>query len=84
MSLIQFGQPLPVSSIVDGSLFEHAAQSTFNVTLKRDVYMYRNFASFDKQHCLRADKVIKTQLQLNIPQKDGSHAGVLHITMDRK
>lgn len=78
------GTPLPVSTIVDGNLFEHEGQATFHVTLKRDVYTYRQFASFDGLNWQPSRKLIETQLELQIPQKGGSNAGMLHIKMDQK
>lgn len=78
------GTPLPVSAIVDGNLFEHEGQATFHVTLKRDVYTYRQFASFDGQNWQPSRNLIETQLELQIPQKSGSNAGMLHIKMDQK
>lgn len=78
------GTPLPVSTIVDGSLFEQDGQATLHVTLKRDVYVFRQFASFDGQNWQPARALIETRLELQIPQKDGSNAGMLHIKMDQK
>ena len=82
--LFPAGTPLPVSTVVDGNLFEHDGQATFNVTLKHDVYVYRQFASFDGQNWQPSRKLIETQLELQIPQKGGSNAGMLHIKMDQK
>jgi len=78
------GTPLPVATVVDGSLFEHSGQATFHVTLKHDVYVYRHFTSFDGQNWQPGYKLIKTKLELQIPQKDGSNAGMLHVKMDQK
>jgi hypothetical protein len=44
------GTPLPVAAVVGGSLFEHDDQATLHVTLKHDVFAYRQFASFDGQN----------------------------------
>ncbi len=78
------GTPLPVSTVVDGNLFVHEGQSMLHVTLKHDVYVYRQFASFDGINWHPAHKLIETQLELQIPQKDGSNAGMLHVKMDQK
>lgn len=78
------GTPLPVSTVVDGNLFEHDGQATLHVTLKRDVYVYRQFASFDGQNWQPVRKLIETNLELQIPQKDGRNAGMLHVKMDQK
>lgn len=78
------GTPLPVTALVDGSLFERAESATFNVTLKHDIYVFRKFASLDGQNWQPGYKLIQTHLELQIPQKDGSNAGLLHIKMDQK
>jgi hypothetical protein len=78
------GQPLPVTTIIDGSLFEKGQQSALNVVLKHDIYAYRHFASLDGQHWLPARKLIDTHLELQIPQKNGDNAGMLHLQMDEK
>lgn len=78
------GTPLPVSTVVDGNLFEHDGQATLHVTLKRDMYVYRQFASFDGQNWQPARKLVDTHLELQIPQNDGSNAGKLHVKMDQK
>ena len=78
------GTPLPVTTMVDGSLFERAESATFNVTLKHDIYVFRKFASLDGQNWQPGYKLIQTHLELQIPQKDGSNAGMLHIKMDQK
>ena len=82
--LFPAGTPLPVSTVVDGNLFEHDGQATLHVTLKRDVYVFRQFASFDGQNWQPVRKMIETNLELQIPQKDGSNAGMLHVRMDQK
>lgn len=82
--LFPAGTPLPVSTVVDGSLFEHNSQATLHVTLKRDVYVYRQFASFDGKNWRPARELIETRLELQIPQKDGSNAGILHLKLDQK
>ena len=78
------GTPLPVSAVVDGNLFEHDGQSILHVTLKRDVYVYRQFASFDGLNWEPSRKLIETHLEVQIPQKDGSNAGLLHMKIDQK
>lgn len=78
------GTPLPVSTVVDGSLFKHSNQATLHVTLKRNIYVYRKFASFDGKNWQPAHDLIETRLELQVPQKDGSIAGLLHIKMDQK
>lgn len=78
------GKPLPVSTVVEGSLFERGEASELHVVLKRDIYVFRHFASFDGKNWQRANKLIDTKLELQIPQKDGSKAGLLRMTLNQK
>jgi len=70
--------------MVDGNLFEQGGHSTLNVTLKHEIYVYRKFASFDGKNWQPVRKLLDTHLELQIPQKDGGNAGMLHVKMDRK
>ncbi|MFZ2996654.1 hypothetical protein [Sphingobium sp.] len=82
--LFPAGTPLPVSTVLDGNLFEREGQSTLHVTLKRDVYIFKQFASFDGKNWQPARSLVETNLELRIPQEDGSNAGYLHIKMNQK
>ena len=82
--LFPAGTPLPVYAAVDGSLFERGDNATLHVTLKRDVYVYRQFASFDGKDWHYSRNLVDTNLELQIPQKDGSNAGLLHLKLDQK
>jgi hypothetical protein len=77
------GKPLPVSTLIDGNLFERTEASELHVVLKRDIYVFRRFASFDGKNWQPGHKLVKTKLELQIPQKDGSRAGLLHLTLDQ-
>ncbi len=78
------GTPLPVSFVIGGSLFEQEQRTTLHVTLKRDVYTYGQFASFDGKNWTRGFELIKAEIKLEIPQKDGSNAGMLRLDMNQK
>jgi hypothetical protein len=78
------GTPLPISLVVSGNLFEQEQQVTLHVTLKRDVYVFGHFASFDGKNWSRGHKLIKGELKLEIPQKDGSNAGLLRLDMNQE
>ena len=78
------GTPLPVSVLVGGGLFEKDDQSTLHVTLKHEVFVYKNYASFDGQNWKLGRKLIETKLELQIPQKNGNNAGLLQLKLDQK
>jgi hypothetical protein len=78
------GTALPVAAVVDGNIFEHNDQTTMHVTLKRDVYVYRQFVSFDGVNWQPHRNLIDIRLELQIPQKDGANAGIVHVKVDQK
>jgi hypothetical protein len=78
------GTPLPFFVAVGGNLFEQAQQTVMHVTLKRDVYVFGHFASFDGKNWSRGFELIKGELRLEIPQKDGGNAGMLRLDLNQK
>jgi hypothetical protein len=71
-------------TLVGGNIFEKDDQAVLHVTLKHEVYLYRHFASLDGQNWKRAGKLIETQLEFQIPQKNGDNAGLLQLKFDQK
>lgn len=72
VTLYPAGTPLPVIASVTGTLLAKGDQAQLNVTLKRDVYVYQRWASFDGKHWERADKLIKGTYKIALPgYKDG-------------
>src|SRR5512145_1333824 len=78
------GTPLPVAAVVEGSLFERDDQATMHVTLKRDVYAYRQFVSFDGMNWQPFRNLIDIRMELQVPQKDGGNAGIVRVKIDQK
>ena len=76
------GTPLPIRTVVDGSAFAQTGESTLHVVLKHGIYGYRQYASLDGRHWIPWSQMLKTQVQLHIPGKNGKDAAVLHLQMD--
>lgn len=76
------GTPLPIRTVVGGSAFAQGGESTLNVTLKRGIYGYRQYASFDQKTWVPWNQVIDTQFHMHIPGKDGKDAAVLDLQMN--
>lgn len=76
------GTPLPIRTEVDGSAFAKSGESTLHVELKRGIYGYRQYASFDQKTWVPWNQVIDTQFHLHIPGKDGKDAAVLDLQMN--
>lgn len=72
------GMPLPVLATVNGSLFAQSDQATLHVTLKNDVYAYKQWVSFDGRTWQRSDTLIGGKFEMNVPGTlDGKNPGKL-------
>lgn len=78
------GTPLPVTATVDGNLFAQSDQAELHVVLKRDVYQHRRLVSFDGKTWRPGHELISTELELQIPQEDGSKAGLMRLKLNLK
>lgn len=79
------GVPLPVVASVDGTLFRQTARETLQVSLQRDVYVYRQWVSFDGKNWLPKDRAIDGRFQIKLPgTEDGTNAGSMAATFNLK
>lgn len=79
------GSPLPVVASVGGSLLERPAQSALDVALKRDVYLYRNWVSFDGKIWQAGDGVVASDFRITLPgEADGKAPGSMTARFDLK
>ena len=76
------GTPLPIRTVVDGSVFAKGEESTLHVVLKRGIYGYRRYASLDGKDWVPWNQMLDTQFHMHIPGKDGKDAAVLHLQMN--
>lgn len=78
------GTPLPVSVVMGGNLFEQEQQAMLHVVLKRNIYVYGQFASFDRTHWISGPELITAEVKLEIPQKGTNNAGQLRLNLNQK
>jgi hypothetical protein len=79
------GAPLPVVTSVGGSLLEQPAQATLDVALKRDVYLYRYWVSFDGKTWQVGDGVVEGNFTITLPGgSDGKAPGAMSASFDLK
>jgi hypothetical protein len=72
------GQPIPTVVQVQGNLFERSAEETVSVTLRKDIYVYKEWISFDRKHWY-GDEAFGLNLNIQVPgyrhPGPGSQAG---------
>lgn len=83
------GTPLPVHAKVVGSLLEKTGQADFSVVLKRDVYLYRDQASFDGKTWQPGHRLVGGRFWFSLPgerdgQRDGRSPGELGAEFNQK
>lgn len=79
------GVPLPMAASINGNLFEKNEQATLNPRLKRDVYVYKTWASFDGKTWQRGNQLVDGRLELRLPgDTDGNSAGTLAVEFNEK
>ena len=79
------GVPLPMAASINGNLFEKNEQATLNPRLKRDVYVYKTWASFDGKTWQRDNQLVGGHLELRLPgDTDGNSAGTLAVEFNEK
>jgi hypothetical protein len=78
------GKPIPVVASVTGSALAQEAESTLNVTLKQDIYAYKQWVSFDRVAWVRSDKALGFKLELKVPGPEYPKPGILKVQVDRK
>lgn len=61
------GADLPVIARIDGTLLEKAQRATLNIRIKRDVYVYRDLASFDGKSWQAGQELIGGRLWMTLP-----------------
>ena len=85
ITLYPAGVSLPVISSVKGTLLEKTDESTLNVTLKKDVYLYKQWISFDGKNWMPGNKIVSGKVMLTLPgEKNGNEAGTLSAEFNLK
>lgn len=79
------GAPLPAVATVDGTLLERKVSAAMQVVLKRDVYLYRQWLSFDGKTWVNSDDAVGGKFLIELPGiKDGKNPGAMSAEFNLK
>ncbi len=79
------GVELPLDTAVEGDVFEKNEQATLKPRLKRDIYVYKTWASLDGKHWQRGNALVAGRIEFRLPgETDGRAAGQLRVEFNRK
>jgi len=79
------GAPLPMDVSITGNIFEKGEQTTLTPRLKRDIYSYKTWASYDGKTWQRATQLVGGKIELRLPgETDGRTPGALSAEFHEK
>jgi hypothetical protein len=78
------GQPIPTVVQVQGNLFERSAEETVSVTLRKDIYVYKEWISFDRKHWAKGNEALGLNLNIQVPGYRHPGPGSIKLEFNEK
>ena len=78
------GKAIATDVAIGGNLFSQPARQVLKVKLKRDLYSYKKWVSFDKQHWLPSRDALAFKLDIKIPSYKFPHPGYIRLDLSEK
>lgn len=78
------GQAIPTVFQIQGNLLDRTVDETVTVTLRKDIYAYKDWISFDRQHWLKGDEVIGLKVNIQVPGYRHPTPGLVKMELDEK
>lgn len=83
--LLPANTPLPINTSVEGNLLAQGAKTQMTVTLKKNLYIYKRWVSFDDKTWTPGQDVIDGKYTITIPgEKTGTDPGVMKAEFNLK
>jgi hypothetical protein len=100
LPVVQFGEPVPAGSdyilffpadkpiptnvSIKGSIFAREAEQRLDVTLRKGIYSYKNWVSYDRVTWRKDQEGIKTDIRVVLPSHAHPEPGFVKIQMDEQ
>lgn len=78
------GQQIPVATVIDGNLIESGVDQSNTVKLKKSIYAYKGWASFDGINWIEGDELMDLFIKVKLPGYHNPNPGLIHLTLDEK
>jgi hypothetical protein len=78
------GQPIPTNVRIQGNLFERTTADTVSVSLRKDIYTYKEWVSFDRQHWLKGEDTIGLKVHIRVPGYRHPRPGEIDVEINEK
>jgi hypothetical protein len=77
-------KPIPANVAIKGSIFAREAEQRLEVTLRKGIYAYKNWVSYDRVLWRIGQEAIKSDFQIMLPSYQHPEPGVIRIQMDER
>lgn len=78
------GRPVEIRILADGDLLAASVDQSFSANLRRDLYLYKSWASDDGEHWQLADSLVGINLNVTLPSYQTPGPGEIHLIAKRK
>ena len=78
------GSTVTTTVLFKGSLFEDTAQKPLTLTINRDIYLYKDWVSFDRQRWLKSDQVFDFTLDIRLPSYEQPQVSRIDMSLNVK
>ena len=78
------GKDIPTDILIDGDIFQQASQQVMTVKLRREIYSYKNWLSYDGQHWHSAQDELGMMLDIKIPSHEYPQRGHIKLNLSEK
>ncbi len=75
---------IPVVTTIKGSAFFQEAENTLSVALRKDIYAYKKWVSFDRKTWQLSDDVLGFNVEIKLPGPEHPKPGLVKIQVDLK
>jgi hypothetical protein len=76
--------PIPLTTSVKGNIFAKEAEQQLQVTLRRGIYAYKSWISYDRATWRVGREAIKGDVEVRLPGYDHPEPGSVRIRMDER
>jgi hypothetical protein len=77
-------KPIPTNVSIKGSIFAREAEQRLDVTLRKGIYSYKNWVSYDRVTWRKDQEGIKTDIRVVLPSHAHPEPGFVKIQMDEQ
>lgn len=78
------GQPIPNRVVISGDVFARTAEDTLDVALQRDLYVHKQWISYDKKTWIHGQRALELTVGIKVPGYDHPRPGLIEVKMNAK